>query len=221
MKQKLIIILVSCFLSATILVVTLYALSDKIVHEPGSFLRVYAKDAAIRSNDMDMGLNSWYIAGITDDHIYLGNFTQPLDMLVTNFSLTDSQRIRIVLKNMEHKPIYQQSRIHIVSPYFYYADGISPALFRGKIGDWQADRLKFDSAYFAKAEIIGPKSIAIRAHDLKLENVLGKIQEVAPILTLAPDLLQKQIDGVFCTDGMLRYNETLHQLIYTYYYRNE
>ena len=36
-----------------------------------------------------------------------------------------------------------------------------------------------------------------------------------------PDILTKQIDGLFCTDGTLNYDPGTQQLIYTYYYRNE
>src|SRR5690606_6840343 len=32
---------------------------------------------------------------------------------------------------------------------------------------------------------------------------------------------KKQIDGVFDTDGMLRYNSHLNRFLYVYYYRNE
>ena len=36
-----------------------------------------------------------------------------------------------------------------------------------------------------------------------------------------PDILTKQIDGLFCTDGVLNYDPRTQQLVYTYYYRNE
>jgi len=36
-----------------------------------------------------------------------------------------------------------------------------------------------------------------------------------------PDILTKQIDGLFCTDGILNYDPGTRQLVYTYYYRNE
>jgi hypothetical protein len=221
MKRKTIIILVCCFLSATILVVTLYAISDKIVHEPGSFLRVYQKAAAVKSNEMDIKYNSYYIAGIAEDRIYLGNITTPRRLLVTNLSLTDSQHVKINLRGMENKRIYKSDKIKISPPYFYYMDGITPGLLRGKIGEWQADPFMFDSAYFDQSEIIGSSTFAIRTHNMALENVLGKVQNTDPHIALEPSLLQKQIDGIFCTDGMLRYNETLNRLIYTYYYRNE
>lgn len=222
MSKKLIIVMVTCFVMATGLVVTLYAISEKIVHEPGSFLRVYQKGAASKSNDMDLGVNSWYIAGIADDRIYLGNLTAPLHMIVTNLALTDSQHVKLSFKHMEDMKIYKKARIKITPPYYYYVDGTTPALFRGKIGEWVADRFMWDSVYFDQSEPISPNSFALRIHNAKLENVLGKVQDKGtPHFKDAPSLLQKQIDGVFCTDGMLRYNKEMSKLVYIYYYRNE
>ena len=36
-----------------------------------------------------------------------------------------------------------------------------------------------------------------------------------------PGILTKQIDGLFCTDGVLNYDHGTQKLVYTYYYRNE
>jgi hypothetical protein len=220
-QKKLIIVLTGCLLSVTLLVVTLYALSDKIVHQPGSFFREYMKAAAIMSNDLDVGVNTWYIAGITDEHIYFGNITSSYRILVTNLSLTDSQQVIISLKGMEDKLMTRLGRVKVEPPYFYYTDGVLPGLFRGKIGEWEAVRYMFDSAYFDQAELIGPTSFAIRTSNLASESVLGKEQNVAPYLLLDPNLIKKQIDGIFCADGMLQYSKLLNRLIYTYYYRNE
>jgi hypothetical protein len=220
-QKKLIIILTSCLLSVTILVVTLYALSDKIVHQPGNFFREYMKAGAVMSNELDAGVNSWYIAGITDECIYFGNVTAPFRMLVTNLSLTDSQQVIINLKGTENTLMTRLGRIKVEPPYFYYMDGTLPGLFRGKIGEWRAERFMFDSAYFDQAELLGPTSIAIRTHDLASEKILGKEQDTTPYFLLAPDLIKKQIDGIFSVDGMLQYNKQLHRLVYTYYYRNE
>jgi hypothetical protein len=206
----------------TALVLTLYGLADKIVHEPGSFLRVYRKNAAIMSNSIELPYNSYYIAGTDDEHIYLGNLVNPRLMIVTNLTLTDSQHVTLNFRGLGDKPVYKSSKIKIRSPYFYYTDGITPCLLRGKIGEWTADKFMYDSSYFDQVELISPYSFAIRTHKAgSLENILGKVKSTKPYNALASDLLQKQIDGVFCTDGMLRYNETLDKLIYTYYYRNE
>ncbi|WP_160143775.1 hypothetical protein [Chryseolinea soli] len=34
-------------------------------------------------------------------------------------------------------------------------------------------------------------------------------------------ILERQIDGVFCTDGMLHYSPVLRRVVYVYYYRNQ
>jgi hypothetical protein len=42
-----------------------------------------------------------------------------------------------------------------------------------------------------------------------------------PKVVLNPDILQKQIDGVFDSDGKLLLNQNFKNLIYIYNYRNE
>jgi hypothetical protein len=50
---------------------------------------------------------------------------------------------------------------------------------------------------------------------------LGKETSQPPALNLAPHALVKQVDGLFCVDGMLHYNRQLNTLVYVYYYRNQ
>ena len=66
-------------------------------------------------------------------------------------------------------------------------------------------------------------ALAIRTRDTrKRENTLGIIEFGNPAkVQLAPNLLQKQIDGVFDTDGSLHYSAALQKLVYVYYYRNQ
>jgi hypothetical protein len=219
--KKTIILLVSCFFSATTIVLALYALNNRIVHAPGSFLRTYQKYTATKVNDLNTGANSYYIAGITDDHIYLGNIVAPLSLLVTNHSLTDTQHVRLRIRSITHQKIYAKTTIKIDPPYFYIADGSMPGVYRGKLGEWEAQRFMFDSAYFTKLVPISKSSFAIRTNNpATLDNVLGKMQTMRPHVKLEPGLLVKQVDGIFCTDGDLLYNENLRKLIYTYHYRN-
>jgi hypothetical protein len=223
MNRKTIIILGCCLLFASVLVITLYAASHKIVHKHNSFLREYKKFAAVKSNEMDIGFNSWYIAGITADHVYLGNVTAPFRLLLMNSTLTDSQHVKLHIRNMKNPIVYKSTTIKIAPPYFYIADGLKPALFRGMIGDWQAESLTYDSGvHFTRLVPISKTSFAIRTNEAQtFANILGKVQSDTPYIQLKHGLLQKQVDGIFCTDGMLLYNDDLKRLIYTYYYRNE
>src|SRR5690606_29049517 len=69
---------------------------------------------------------------------------------------------------------------------------------------------------------IGPKTIALKMMNAKTkERTLGMESNVEPYVKLNSDILEKQLDGIFCTDGQLIYNRDLSQLVYIYYYRNE
>jgi hypothetical protein len=221
MNRRNLIILGCCFVFATTVVLTLYAASYKAVHTPNSFLRDYRKFAAIKANELDVEYNSWYIAGVTGEHVYLGNIMAPMRLLVTNLTLTDTQHVRLRIKDTEDATIYVKTRIKIDPPYFYIADGTRPVLFRGKLGEWEAERFMYDKAYFTQATPIGSTSFAIRTNSpATLDNVLGKVRNDTPRVMLDSTLLVKQVDGIFCTDGELLYNKDLNKLVYTYYYRN-
>ncbi len=51
------------------------------------------------------------------------------------------------------------------------------------------------------------------------ELELGLVYNEKSILN--PKILEKQIDGKFCTDGKLLFNRMLSGVIYVYYYRNQ
>lgn len=223
MSRKLIIILCCCFLCATLVVVALYATTRTIIHQNNSFIREYAKMAAVKSSEADLGLNSWYIAGITDNRIFFANITNPFRLIITNHSLTDSQHVKLRLKGIEKPIVYKSTTVKIDSPHFYLADGTKPALYKGRLGEWEAERVPYDSgAYFTQLVPLARNTYAIRTNDATtLDNVLGKVQLDTPRILLKHGLLQKQVDGIFCTDGMLLYNNDLKRLVYTYYYRNE
>src|SRR5690606_29416542 len=53
------------------------------------------------------------------------------------------------------------------------------------------------------------------------ESMLGKIRVDSPHYYFDSTLLEKQVDGVFCTDGTLLCDQERSSLIYLYRYRNE
>lgn len=222
MNRKNLIILGCCLVFATLVVLTLYAASYTIVHQPNSFFREYDKFTALKVRSVDLGVNSYYIAGVTGNHIYLGNVTNPFKLLVTNHALNDTQHVQLNLKNTDNPWVYNRTMVRVDSPYFFMQDGVMPAIFRGTIGEWRAERFMYDSgAYFKHCVPIGRTSFAMRTNSYpSLDNVLGKIQPDSPYVKLNAALLEKQIDGLFDTDGQLFYNKDLQKLVYTYYYRN-
>lgn len=102
-------------------------------------------------------------------------------------------------------------------------DGFIPYIFRGDTTDWKARSIMDKAFYFEDAEPIDSATFTILTTSSKTrENVLGKamLSDSAKI-DLSHELLQRQIDGVFDTDGMLHYNRQLQKLVYTYFYRNQ
>jgi hypothetical protein len=222
--KKALIILTTCFVLASAFVLALFALNKKIVHEPNNFLRTYQKHVAVKLNELDLTYNSYYLAGITRDHVYFANVTAPFSLLVSNPTLIDTQRVVLKIKNPERFKFNQSLTVSIAPPYFYIADGSIPGIFRGALDEWNAEQFRTDSSFFSLFIPISSDLFAIRATAMRnkqLKNVLGTIQRDSSFATFNNTLLQEQVDGFFCTDGVLNYSYDLKRLIYTYYYRNE
>jgi hypothetical protein len=77
--------------------------------------------------------------------------------------------------------------------------------------------------YFSDIAFINDKWLAFRTQKPPTgENILGIANNYEnPKIKYNPQVLQKQMEGIFDTDGTLQYSATLHKLIYTYYYRNQ
>jgi len=53
------------------------------------------------------------------------------------------------------------------------------------------------------------------------ESMLGKLTPDSLRAKFHPEILEKQIDGVFCVDGTMRFSKEIDRLVYTYRYRNQ
>lgn len=220
MTKKLIIWIFTCFIGSIGVVVLLVAASKDLRQQPGSFLRVFPPHPALEGDVYALGYNSYYIAGSTPDHVYLGNYTAPLHVLVINTVTRDTSHVRLKVKGIEEQKFWAV-RVKVVPPYYYVYDGAVPVIYKGNIYDWHAERLH-DREYFQDMEPLSSNTFLVRAlSKADRENVLGKLIPKEPYAEMKEGLLQKQIDGIFCTDGMLHYSKKRQELIYLYRYRNE
>jgi len=223
MKTKAIIIsLLGCVVLSIGLVTVLFAFSEDIVHRNNSFIRRYPHHPVTKMKALDIKFNSYYIAGAAGDKFFLGNVTAPLHLLSVSTSLEDTTHIRLKIDSSE-KGEFQSIKVKIKEPYFYILDGTVPIILRGKIGEWIATPYMDGDAFFSLAEPMESNSFAIRARSsASNENVLGIVHIKDTIaVKLSHHLLEKQLDGIFDTDGMLSYNKDLKKLVYVYFYRNE
>jgi hypothetical protein len=206
---------------SALLVAVIYMLSEDEIHRNNSFLRRYPHHPISKLHGMPLDYNSYYIAGAANEYIYLGNVTAPLHLLQIDSSLKSVKSIRV---RFQRYPNYNFSavQVQIRSPYFYLSDRTVPVIYRGKITDWTAKLLLDDPINYSLLEPIDSSHFAIRSiNRFTNENVLGTLTaSTKSHVKLLPQVLKKQVDGVFDTDGLLNYNTQLQKIIYVYYYRN-
>ncbi|GAA3622320.1 hypothetical protein GCM10022397_05100 [Flavivirga jejuensis] len=199
----------------------LFSLSEHKLHRDNSFTRRFAGHPAISAKQLDLAYNSYYIAGTDQGKIYLGNSTAPFHLVTLDTALQNKETIRLALD--QDSLSYKSIQLRVIPPYFFLMDGVMPYIFRGNTTDWKARSILNKPAYFSQVEPIDSVNLVISSVSSKTrENVLGKISlSGTGKIDLSHDLLQKQIDGIFDTDGILQYNRQLQKLVYTYYYRNQ
>lgn len=213
--------LLSTLIFSVVVVVGLFLLSEDIIHKRNNFIRRFPQHPLVLKSQLDLKYSSYYIAGVDIDNIYLGNRTAWLHLKILNKRLEEIEEKGISISNLDLP--FRSPTITVSSPNFYFVDGYVPVIFKGKTRGWEANVENTTKAFFSLSASIDSDSFVIRARDSKTnENLLGILNiGDSSSLKLSRSLLEKQIDGVFDTDGSLLYNKQLEKLIYTYYYRNQ
>jgi len=213
-------LLSSMFVSIGI-VVLLFFLSEEIIHHHNNFVRRFPHYPASRDAEYDLKFNSYYFAGSGNGKVYLGNPTAPLQVTVFDTALNrmDTYQIRVDKPRIRFSSI----QLKVLPPYFYLVDGNMPFLFRGIISDWKASHKLRGNAYFSQIVPLDSLSIVYRTIPLKTKmNTLGLINLKDTLkIHLAHGLLEKQVDGIFDTEGDLIYNRQRQEILYVYRYRNQ
>lgn len=203
------------------LVVVLFLVSEDIVHNRNTFIRRFDAHAQPEYNQYDLGLNSFYFAGIYRDTLYLGNVTTPLFITKIDTAFTSRNRVKVEL-DRPNLP-FHDIHIKVSPPYFFVTDGTVPAIFTGNVKDWKALHQKGKVPFFTLADPVDSTHIAMRLTSLiKKQNALAMYSlNKEKLLSQNTKILEKQLDGIFDTDGMLLFNDKLNRIHYIYYYRNE
>lgn len=208
-------------LMAVGVVVALFLSSEHIIKKENNFIRRFGQHPIRDEIAFDLGVNSYYFAGIADGQVYLGNVTAPLVLTTVDTALTTKKAIKIRLDNRDH--LFRSIQIKVKPPWFYLYDGSVPVIYRGNLGDSLAHAISFKDGYFSHLEVIDSVNFAIRTQSAETrELVLGKLAlDQDQKVTLHYGLLEKQVDGVFDTDGQLLRDNVTGELVYIYFYRNQ
>lgn len=210
-----------CLLAGLLLVGALYYYSQKTAYAAHNFKRNFGPTEVVLLKVLDVRYNSYYIAGVSGQNIYLGNHMAPMHLLKVDTMLADTSFISLQLEKMPSTGFTPSVQVKISDSTFYVIDGGIPAIFRGQLGAWKGSRFMYDSLYFIRALPTDSGTFAFFAIGKSGENVLGRLTSTAPHVTIFENYLQKQLDGIFCTDGDLLYNSRSAYLVFLYRYRND
>lgn len=189
--------------------------------QQNSFLRTLPPHPVLEKKSFDLKVNSWYIAGGTTSQVYLGNYNSPLDVNVMDVGLQQATRARLDVPGIFYQKFWG-AKVSVDYPYFYLWDGTVARIYRGTVNDWKGSEYPFTEEFFLDFQPMDSGAFAIKylSKDSS-KSVMGKFASSRPHFRSYPGILQKQIDGVFCTDGIMVHNGTMDYLIYVYRYRNE
>jgi hypothetical protein len=219
--MKKVVALTSCFIGSILTIIIIYLFSTSFNHRKNGFIRLFPPHIAVPLGSVDIKYNSYYIAGLTSNEIYLGNETSPTHLLVANQSLTDTHHFRISLPKNE-KISEASLKVTVDPPNIYMVEGLTPTYLYGKTNELKLSSVKIDTMlHFGLSTPLTSTSIILRKYYREFQqNGLIKIS-LSNVNREAPKILKKQVDGIFCTDGMFNYSFHSSNFLYVYFYRNE
>lgn len=221
-KRKVLISLSFLLALGSLLVVLIFLLSEKEIKRNNAFQRRYMPHALEEIGSYQLESNAFYIAGIDDSLIYLGNYNAPLYLKLINRDLKNEKEIKIEIENYELP--YKRVGIEVQPPYFFVGDGTVPIIFRGKTKDWKAHTFSYEEAYFYDFVIIDSNRLAITSTSSQTGNTTAGIlskEKDSLKMGLNHKLIKVQSDGIFDTDGQFLIDPMAKNLAYVYYYRNQ
>lgn len=201
--------------------IMLFLLSEDVMHNENPFIRRFPQGAAAEVAELDLRNTNFYIAGATEQYIYLGNRKAQLQITVIDTKLKNRRQFAIKLDQPDFK--FRNVTIKVQYPHFYVYDGSVPVIYKGLVSDWRASIISYKQYGFNDIQFINNHQDIIVAGKPRIrKNFLALVNHKDSIkVKFNEDLLQAQIDGFFDTGGTLQYSFGQKKIVYTYYYRNE
>lgn len=209
--------LLYCFLGTILGLTCLSLYSEKADHSANGFIRLLPPHVANPKRIRDLHGNTFYLVGATPSHFYLGNNAAPQLITTIDPALADTSVHWLSMASAGGR-FARGLMTAVDSPNIYLFDGITPSVTQGTTTDTLLHRApaKF---YFNLATPLSPVSRIFRAVDGRRQNVLAK--QLNDSIIRADAVLEKQVDGIFDTQGALLAQPGANRLVYVYNYRNQ
>ncbi len=209
------ILLLLCLAIAAMGVMLMFSSRGNSIY--GGFSRNFVEQAVATADTVDLGFDSYYIAGQTSHFLYLGNLVAPRHIVSVNIHTGDTMHVALTLDNAKRIAL-GDVKCRVDSPQVYLYDGTAPVIFQGSLSERIVRPSRIHVPYFLEMEPLGKDRYAFRSlgSDGLARLVYADEHEVA-----VPGLLTRQVDGILCTAGMLLCGTVTREVVYVYFYRNE
>jgi hypothetical protein len=221
MKKAPYIKIITTISAAVVLVILLFYNSNR-QRKLNAFNRYFPPHFLTDLKILDLQYNSYYIAGLTNDRIYLGNITSPLNIINSNYELNDTTHQQISVP-FDDKDSFVNPKLFVDNENIYMIFGKPKMILSSRLPLVNlSKRYDIGDYNIENAIPINPNTIVFKSFDRVLHrNILRKINLLSNETISASGILQNQMDGRFSTDGMLSISPDKNSIFYIYFYRNQ
>ena len=220
MQKKITLIIIS-FISSVLFIYTLYLTSKISYFYKNGFNRIFPPHFIKNWKVIDIYKNSYYVAGIDSKSVYLSTPTNPTALLLLDYIQNTKKEIQFRISDT-NKIAWRVLKAQVNSPNFYLTEGLTPTILQGELNSLNIKRTPLKDTHFIELIPLSTSSFILKTYDSVLEqNILSKNTLHPTDIKKPPNVLEKQIDGLFCVNGDLHYDDSLSHLVYVYSYRNQ
>jgi len=202
------------------IVTGLFYSSEYIMKKENNFTRRFIPHPIYATDYLDLKANSFYFAGNNGDTIFLGNREAPL--LLAKIAPKSKKADFDTLKISDYDLPFKNVVLDVHYPFFSLSDGTVPVIYEGLFPGQYANKADVHQLYFSKLKMTEPHQYIFKATlTYNLESVIGLLNTEHNTVQFHPEILVKQKEGLFDTDGDFQIDTETKSFVYTYYYRNQ
>ncbi len=208
-------------LISSVIVIIIFQSSEHIIKKENNFTRRFLMHPVLEDKTIKLDSDQLYFAGISGNYLFLGNKQYPQTLSIIDTDFNAISKMRIIPDNLNYP--FRNLQMKVKSPDYYFYDGTIPVIYRGKVGSPVAHTISLRDAYFSQMAVLDSAHFALRTQSRQNKSLtLAELNlKEKPKVRLYSNILEKQIDGVFDSDGKLIAIQNSKLFIYLYSYRNQ
>lgn len=187
-----------------------------------NFERNFLTDSLRVDKVLDLQAPYFYMAGYVEDTVFVANSELPLLLAQTQGDMDSLQWTAFELDEPDWK--FATPRTYVQGPDVYLTDGRQKAVFQAERKHPKAVPFMLGKTYFNTGiPIDSSRMVMLGLNGALKQYQMGLMHKASTgdTIIIKPDLIEKQVDGIFDSTGQLNYSPHTQKVVFTYNYRNE